>query len=78
MRRTFIIMAVFLGCLLWTTPTIWGQSGSLQDSIYDPGTLKPRDSTLKVRAGDKAPDFSLPALSGKRITLSQFEARKMW
>lgn len=76
MRRTFIIMAVFLGCLLFTAPTIWGQSLSRQDSIYDPGTLKPRDSTLKVRAGDKAPDFSLPALSGKKITLSQFEGKK--
>lgn len=76
MKKTFIIIAVFLGYVLLTTPIIWGQSRSLQDSIYDPGTLKPRDSTLKVRAGEKAPDFSLPAVSGKQITLSQFQGKK--
>jgi peroxiredoxin len=65
MKRYFIMMAVFTGCLLLMTPTIWGQSPPLQDS-----------STLKVKAGQKAPDFSLPTVSGKTITLSQFEGKK--
>ena len=40
--------------------------------IYDPGHLKPVDSELKVEIGDAAPLFSLPALSGERISLAQF------
>jgi peroxiredoxin (alkyl hydroperoxide reductase subunit C) len=76
MKRLFIMMAVLVGYVLFMTPAIWGQSPSLQDSIYDPGKLKPIDSILKVRAGQKAPDFSLPAVSGKTITLSQFEGEK--
>jgi peroxiredoxin (alkyl hydroperoxide reductase subunit C) len=76
MKRYFIMMAVLMGHVILMTPTIWGQSPSLQDSIYDPGKLKPRDSILKVKAGQIAPDFSLPAVSGKTITLSQFEGKK--
>ena len=40
--------------------------------IYDPGHLKAVDSVLKVKVGDPAPLFSLPSLSGERISLSQF------
>ena len=76
MKKYCIMMAVFTGCLFLITATIRGQSPSLQESIYDPGKLKPRDSILKVKAGQKAPDFSLPAVSGKTITLSQFRGKK--
>jgi peroxiredoxin (alkyl hydroperoxide reductase subunit C) len=40
------------------------------------GILKPRDSQLKVRVGDPAPDFTLPALSGEKITLSRYKGGK--
>lgn len=40
--------------------------------IYDPGPLKPVDSQLKVKVGDPAPPFSLPALDGDTISLSQY------
>lgn len=46
------------------------------ESIYDPGQLKPIDSQLKVKAGDEAPDFTLPAVSGKKITLSDYRGKK--
>ena len=36
-------------------------SGSLKENIYNPGKLKPIDSTLKVKVGEVAPDFTLPA-----------------
>ena len=38
---------------------------SLRDSIYDVGPLKPIDSELRVVRGEVAPDFTLPAISGK-------------
>jgi peroxiredoxin len=47
-----------------------------QKLIWQPGTLKPTDSTLKVAVGDKAPDFDLPALDGKRARLSDYLGKK--
>jgi len=52
------------------------QTDTLKDNIYDPGKLKPVDSTLNVKIGQKAPDFSLPSLSGENISLSQFKGKK--
>jgi peroxiredoxin (alkyl hydroperoxide reductase subunit C) len=49
---------------------------SLKDSIYDPGTLKPTDSTLKVKVGDLAPDFTLPSVAGGKVTLSAYRGKK--
>lgn len=43
--------------------------------IYNPGQLKPTDSELKVKAGDLAPDFTLPAVGGSEITLSSFRGK---
>ena len=51
-------------------------SGDLQESIYKIGKLKPVDSILKVKVGDSAPDFTLPATNGERITLSQYRGKK--
>jgi peroxiredoxin len=49
--------------------------------VFDPGPLKPFDSALKVRPGDLAPDFDLPAvLPGQagagRIRLSDYRGKK--
>jgi peroxiredoxin len=44
--------------------------------IYDLGRLKPIDSVLKVKVGEPAPDFVLPSVSGKKISLSQFFGEK--
>jgi peroxiredoxin (alkyl hydroperoxide reductase subunit C) len=53
-----------------------GLTETLNDRIYDPGRLKPTDSTLKVREGEIAPDFTLPSVDGKPITLSRYRGRK--
>ena len=63
-------------CLLVLSGPILGQSDELRDNIYNPGKLKPRDSVMTLKAGQRAPDFSLPAVSGKKITLSQFKGKK--
>jgi peroxiredoxin (alkyl hydroperoxide reductase subunit C) len=55
---------------------VFAQSDELKNNIYNPGKLKPRDSVLKVKAGQPAPDFALPAVSGKNITLSQYRGQR--
>jgi len=50
-------------------------SGDFKDNIYDPGQLKPIDSTLKVKVGDPAPTFALPSLKGEQVSLEQFKGR---
>jgi peroxiredoxin len=55
---------------------VFAQSEELKNNIYNPGELKPRDSVLKVKAGQPAPDFALPAVSGKKITLSQYRGKR--
>jgi peroxiredoxin (alkyl hydroperoxide reductase subunit C) len=49
---------------------------TLKDSIYNPGVLKPIDSTLKVKKGQTAPDFTLPSISGEKVRLSQYRGKK--
>ncbi len=49
---------------------------AIKKYIYNPGKIKPIDSVTRLVAGDKAEDFTLPALGGKRVTLSQFQGRQ--
>ena len=51
-------------------------SDEFKDNIFNPGTLKPVDSRLKVKIGDPAPDFTLPSVSGGNISLGQFRGQK--
>jgi peroxiredoxin len=51
-------------------------SEAFKDNIYQTGELKPVDSVLKVKVGDPAPDFTLPAVSGGKVTLSQYRGQK--
>ncbi|GAB6060898.1 peroxiredoxin [Desulfonatronum parangueonense] len=50
--------------------------GGIMDQVYQVSDLQPLDSELKVQVGDKAPDFTLPAVHGETITLSDFRDRK--
>ena len=70
--KGFILATVVLAA------TLTGQAASdtFKEFIYNPGILKPVDSTLKVKVGEPAPDFTLPSLSGEKITLSQFRGQK--
>jgi peroxiredoxin (alkyl hydroperoxide reductase subunit C) len=54
----------------------WGLSDAFKSNVYDPGHLKPIDSSIKVKEGEPAPDFTLPSLSGEKVTLSQYRGRK--
>ena len=54
----------------------YSQVPGFSDNIYQVGTLKPTDSVAKLRTGDTAPDFSLPAVEGGKVSLGQFKGRK--
>jgi len=77
MRRTVIAAIAAVGLLMGTAALAFGQPAELKNDLYDPGKLKPNDSQLKVKAGQLAPDFSLPAVSGKRISLSQYRGKNV-
>jgi len=44
-------------------------------SIYDPGTLKPVDSELRVKVGEVAPDFALTSVTGDKVRLSSYRGK---
>ena len=47
----------------------------LRTSVYRPGKLKPIDSVSKLKVGDKAPNFTLPVVDGKTVTLSHYRGK---
>ena len=75
MRKcTKIFFAFFV--LLFVNSYVFALSDAFKNNIYNPGQLKPIDSKLNVKVGDRAPDFTLPSLSGKKISLRQFKGEK--
>jgi peroxiredoxin len=78
MKMKRYLLPAIIGALLLSFSTAAAQTHSFayKNNIYNPGILKPVDSHLKVRVGEKAPDFTLPSLSGKKVSLHQFLGRK--
>jgi len=62
--------------ILFWTGGAFALSDAYKNNIYHPGLLKPVDSNLKVKVGKKAPDFTLPAINGEQVSLSQFRGKK--
>jgi len=75
-EKTILFVLMGLGVFLFLNLGVYartcGKSDVFKENIYDPGTLKPRDSVLKVKVGDRAPDFILPAVSGGKVSLSKY------
>ncbi len=71
---SIICLIGFLAIFSWAA-TVQGRSEAYKDNIYPVGKLKPRDSELKVKVGDRAPDFTLPAVGGGEISLSQYNGK---
>lgn len=70
-----VLLGIMLVFLLGITSS-YGLSDAFKDNIYHPENLKPTDSVLKVKIGNRAPDFTLPAVFGKKISLSRYIGKK--
>jgi peroxiredoxin (alkyl hydroperoxide reductase subunit C) len=77
-KRRLTNFILVIGVLTIGTPVsmTFAISEAYKGNIYQTGTLKPIDSVLKVKVGDHAPNFTLPAVSGEKVSLSQFRAKK--
>src|SRR6266581_8334780 len=65
-----------LGLLAIAAAMFAAEPGSDRLPIYDVGHLKPVDSQLKIKVGDKAPDFTLRAVKGGEVSLKDFRGKK--
>jgi peroxiredoxin (alkyl hydroperoxide reductase subunit C) len=76
-RRAFHLTWI-VGALSLCTfiPMVYATSDAFKQNIYNVGTLKPVDSILKVKVGDRAPDFTLPSISQKKVSLNQYRGKK--
>ena len=78
-KNSLVLLLGFTAVLLWWVSShdiSYGRSEAFKENIYDPGKLKPTDSVLKVKVGDRAPDFVLPSLSGETVSLKQYLGKK--
>lgn len=77
-KRRVIHLFLLFGVLsvLVSAPVAFAISDAYKENIYQPGALKPIDSKLKVKVGDPAPNFTLPAISGEKISLGQYRGKK--
>ena len=76
MNRRFKILMVLVITTLFLSTHAFGLSEAFKDNIYNPGELKPIDSILKVKVGEKVPALTLPSVSGEKISLNQFKGKK--
>ena len=74
MKRLVVIGTWAILLILSWGPVVHG--AGLQENIYPVGRLKPVDSRLKVKVGQVAPEFTLPAVSDGKVSLSQFRGKK--
>ncbi|MDP2992616.1 MAG: peroxiredoxin [Deltaproteobacteria bacterium] len=74
-KETRIILVIAFTLFSFIS-TAYGLSGVYKENIYRVGDLKPRDSVPKLKVGDPAPDFTLPAVSGGKVSLSSYRGKK--
>lgn len=76
-KRTHgLILTIAVLSVLTSISAAYAASDAFKDNIYQVGVLKPVDSVPKLKVGDKAPPFSLPAVAGGKISLKQFLGKK--
>ena len=69
-------LLILLFLFLQTNMVLGEEVKNFRELIFDTGPLKPVDSVVKVKVGEQAPDFSLPSIKGKEVSLGQFRGRK--
>ncbi len=67
-----IISHISIMAFFFYVPSIYAQSDHFKENIYQMGKLKPKDSVPKLKVGDRAPDFTLPAVHGGEVSLRDY------
>ena len=79
-RYFFFVLLTGMGLVIFiyspASQAAFGISDAFKNNIYNPGLLKPTDSVLKLKAGDRAPNFTLKAVSGETVSLRQYRGKK--
>ena len=77
-KKKLVILILMFGMLSVSVsvPMAFAISEAYKENIYPVGTLKPIDSKLKVKVRDQAPLFTLPSISGEKVSLNQFQGKK--
>jgi peroxiredoxin len=76
MEKGFFTVMLLIMTTLFVGASGHARSVAFKNNIYDPGQLRPTDSVPKVKVGDKAPDFTLPAVGGGEVSLREFLGKK--
>jgi len=71
----FVFIISALSVLPFCLPA-YGRSDAFKENIYPVKTLKPVDSVPKLKVGDKAPDFTLPSITGEDVSPGQYVGKK--
>ncbi len=74
-KKTLLLLSGLVAIFCLST-SAFGLSDAFKNNIYNPGIMRPTDSVLKVKVGDRAPDFTLPAVSGGKVCLGQYLGKK--
>lgn len=74
-RKIVILIIVAVTSMILIAQSL-ATDDMFENCIFKLGELQSRDSVLKVKVGDMAPDFSLPSISGEKVSLSQFKGNK--
>jgi peroxiredoxin (alkyl hydroperoxide reductase subunit C) len=70
----FILPGIF--SLFFSISEVCAASEQFKGKTYNIGALKPLDSKTKLKVGMKAPTFSLPSITGEKVSLSQYSGKK--
>ncbi len=75
-RHIFFAVSISLCVFLFPVQVMSMTSEQFSGKIYDQGLLKSVDTNTHLKTGDIAPDFVLPSISGKNVSLSQYHEKK--
>ncbi|MCF8054919.1 MAG: peroxiredoxin [Deltaproteobacteria bacterium] len=76
MKKTVAVILLHFFFMVFIISISLAASTAYRETISHPYPLPLTNSTPTVSVGETAPDFSLPSISGARVTLSQFRGSK--
>lgn len=75
-KRALFLLPVMLSALFFLSTPTYSASEQFKNKTYDTGMIKPVDSRTKLKAGMTAPPFTLPSITGEKVSLGQYLGKK--